>query len=378
MRILYLSEARLASDTANSIHVVRMAAALARQGHEVLLWGWRGALDDAELRSHYGLDDENLLIVRDPVGSGRPTGRIRRLLRRARDERRALRRLRRAWRPDLVYARNLFALLWTDRTTPTILESHAPATDRIRAAVERVVLSQARLRRLVLISSALRDLYSPEPPSALDVIVAHDAADDPAADGASVGPPPRVPGRPLRVGHVGHLYPGRGGELLSAVAARLPDVEFHLVGGTAQDIARLRPDAPANVVFHGQVPPSAVAAHYAAFDVLVGPYQRRVSVQGGGDTSRWMSPMKLFEYLSWGRPLVFSDLPVLREVLDGENAMLVPPDDVDAWVHAIARLRDDEVLAARLGTRARADFLADHTWDHRAARVLAGLGLAAD
>ncbi len=384
MRILYLSEAELASGTANSVHVVRMAGALARRGHEVVLWGWRGDLDDGPLREHYGVEDR-LRIVRADVADHRggaavragatPLRRLGWILRRLRAERRSIRRLLRSWRPDLVYSRNLLGSMWLDPRTPLILESHAPAATWLRAWAERMVLRRPGARRLVLISAALRDLYSPRPPASVDIVVAHDAADDPARDGRSVGPVVRGSGRPLRVGHVGHLYPGRGAELLLEVAGRMPDVEMHLVGGTVEDITRLQRVAPPNVTFHGHVPPSTLARHYAGFDVLVGPYQRSVAVHGGtGDTSRWMSPMKLFEYLSWGRPLVFSDLPVLREVLrDGENALLVPPDDASAWVDAIARLHDDAALAERLGQRARQEFLAGHTWDHRAAAVLAGL-----
>jgi glycosyltransferase involved in cell wall biosynthesis len=89
-----------------------------------------------------------------------------------------------------------------------------------------------------------------------------------------------------------------------------------------------------------------------------------------------MSPMKLFEYLSWGAAIVFSDLAVVREVLEHErDALLVEPDDVDAWVRAIERFRDEPGLAQRLGAAARQEFLAEHTWDHRARRVLADLGL---
>jgi hypothetical protein len=232
VRILYLSESVLASDAADSVHVVRMAAALARRGHDVVLWGWRGGLGDAGLRRHYGVTESRLRVVRADVGSPAtraaaraglpPLARLRWLAARARAERSALRELLGTWRPDLVYARNLLALLWVARGLPTVLESHAPAADPLRAAVERGIGRRPGLRRLVVISDALRDRYRPLPPEGVDVVVAHDAADDPAADGHVVGPRSAPPGTPFRVGHVGHLYPGRGGELLLEVAGGPP------------------------------------------------------------------------------------------------------------------------------------------------------------
>jgi glycosyltransferase involved in cell wall biosynthesis len=103
------------------------------------------------------------------------------------------------------------------------------------------------------------------------------------------------------------------------------------------------------------------------------PYQSRVSIGSGEhDTAQWMSPMKMFEYLGSGVPIISSDLPVLREILSHEcNALLVPPADIDAWLAALDRLTTDVTLAERIGERGHADYLERHTWDHRANRLLA-------
>jgi glycosyltransferase involved in cell wall biosynthesis len=394
MRILYLSESSLASDGADSVHVVRMSSAFSRAGHDVTLWAWRGDLDDAAMARHYGADERLHIVRADVVPRGLreraaagfgPVGRILWLIRRTLGERAAIRSIVQDARPDVVFARNLLGLLWVDRSIPVVFESHRPPEDRLRRQLERWIL-RGRLRRLVVISGALAERYERAAPAlARMVLVAHDAADDPFEHGTPQPALERATDaeeqRPrLRVGHVGHLYEGRGAELLLDVAERLPDVEFHFVGGAAEDVERIRRTVAdrgmGNVVLHGHRPPSELASWYASFDVLVAPYQRRVTVRGGGDTSAFMSPMKLFEYLSWGAAIVFSDLPVIHEVLQHErDALLVEPDDVDAWVRSIERFRDEPGLAQRLGAAARQQFLAEHTWDHRARRVLADLGL---
>ena len=96
----------------------------------------------------------------------------------------------------------------------------------------------------------------------------------------------------------------------------------------------------------------------------------------GGDVgaARWMSPLKIFEYMAHGKPIVATDLPVIREVLEHErNALLAPSGDLDAWEHAARRLVDDPALRERLGGRAREDFEAGYSWRARARAVLEGL-----
>ena len=58
------------------------------------------------------------------------------------------------------------------------------------------------------------------------------------------------------------------------------------------------------------------------------------------DTSRFMSPLKIFEYMSHKKPIIVSDLPVIREVLNEKNSILIDSDNVRLWVEAILKLKD--------------------------------------
>ena len=100
------------------------------------------------------------------------------------------------------------------------------------------------------------------------------------------------------------------------------------------------------------------------------PYQQEVRIGNGLDTSQWMSPMKMFEYMLAGRPIISSNLRVLREVLHDEvNALLVGADDVGAWESALKQL-DSPELRYKLARNAYDEASTNYTWDIRVQRVL--------
>ena len=164
--------------------------------------------------------------------------------------------------------------------------------------------------------------------------------------------------------------------MIVEMAERCRWADFHLVGGTDEDVAcwRDRLRSVENVKVYGFVPLSETGGYRLACDVLLAPYQEHVAVQGGGDTSAWMSPLKVFEYMAAGRAILCSDLPVLREVLTDETtALLCSPGDLTSWVTALERLRDDAGFREQLGRNARAEYLSKYTWKARAEKVLMGL-----
>jgi glycosyltransferase involved in cell wall biosynthesis len=202
-----------------------------------------------------------------------------------------------------------------------------------------------------------------------------------APDGADPFPPGitarQLPGRrgARQVGYVGHLYPGKGMETVAMLARQLHDMDFHVVGGRDTDIAAWhgRTADLRNLTYHGHVPGPQVPSYLAAMDVLLAPPLPTTRSAAGRDIGRWMSPLKIFEYMASGRPIVASDIPAVREILsDGVNALLAAPLDVDAWAAALQRL-EDPALASRIGARAREDLEARYTWRRRAENIIAAL-----
>ena len=380
MRILYLSASVVPSQTANSIQVMRMCDAFAANGHDVLLLAYDGAKESAADVSlgddfaHYGVQPRFQIRKR-------PLGRLP-FIRTYTDARFVLRTLKSGPRPDLIYGRHLTNIAIALTTgLPAMLEMHdVPRTRQASVALSWLV-RQPNFLRLITNSDALRrELVRRFPflPESKQM-VAQNAGDESVLEHSGAVPHVALNrSGALQVGYVGQLYAGRGIELIFGLAERLPHMDFHIVGGTPEDLEQHCSQASApNIHFYGFVPPATVGAYLAQFDVVLAPYQEQVMVAGGrSDTARWMCPLKLFDYMSMGKAIVCSDLPVLREVLtDGETALLVPPRDVTAWVQALTHLYESPSRRAELGAAARRRFLARHTWKMRAMSVLDGLSL---
>jgi len=147
-----------------------------------------------------------------------------------------------------------------------------------------------------------------------------------------------------------------------------PDVLFVAAGGSEQDMARYKKaasDAGVNgrVNLFGHMTQERLALFQQAADVLLMPFP---------DTPHYrehMSPVKMFEYMASGRPIIASDLPTIREVLNEGNAIIVRPSDPDDIVAAVDRLRLRNDLARSLADQALLD-VKDYSWEQRAKRVI--------
>lgn len=82
-----------------------------------------------------------------------------------------------------------------------------------------------------------------------------------------------------------------------------------------------------------------------------------------------LPPLKLFEYMASGRPIIASDLPALREVLNDKNALFFKPSDASDLARVIKMLISSQTLGYHLSQQALAD-VKEYTWDKRAKKIL--------
>lgn len=177
-------------------------------------------------------------------------------------------------------------------------------------------------------------------------------------------------------GYSGHLYSGRGIGLILTLAQRLPEYYFLLIGGKPDDVTELKSIVSEreldNVLITGFVPNSQLPGYQAMCDVLLMPYQKQVAASSGGDIANYLSPLKLFEYLACGRAILSSNLPVLQEILDDSNALLLDPQDIDNWVQSVVMLKNDPGTRSKLAKKAQQDSR-QYSWISRAEKILNGI-----
>ncbi len=378
MRIHYLSRSTLISDSANAVHVMKMCNAMASLGHDVTLHGYKGEGKPQDIPLYYDTKHPFSIHLHDEHKSGlsKHLWSLRAALPFVKVG--GLPSLLYAWkslRPllkdaDLVFSRNIYWMPALPKDQGFIFESHTPPQNTLQKWIEGRLYRRASCRGVVVISDKMREIYETLFPDCKEkFIVAHDGADDPHPENTE-----ERHARPFKnIGYVGQLYKGRGIEIIMDCAKALPDLSFHIVGGRPEMIENYKQDgAPQNIIFHGHQPHAKLPEFYNSFDCVLAPYQRKVSVAGdAGDTSTFMSPLKIFEYMSWGLPIICSDMPVLREVLQGgENALMVEPDCSEEWTRALTKLEQDKATRLNISQNAKADFMAHYTWQKRARKIL--------
>lgn len=373
MKIAYLSVSRVPSRTANSVQVMKMCQAMAELGHDVHLVSPRfdaaAADEQAALRVHYGL--------RTPF-SMHWLGCRTALARRAYT-------VRSAWRArqlvaDAVYTRDVGVAACAARLgLPTIFEVHHVPEGRLAGPALRRYLKTPG-RHVVAISEALgRELERMDTAGVrAPILVEHDGVDlERYEDLPSAGEAAARIGldaRRFRIGYTGQLYPAKGIDWVLHLATHLPEAEFLIVGGDEPAIRARQDDARQlgvdNVRFAGFVANEKVPLYQASCDVLLMPYRPHAIDPDRQDTSAWMSPLKMFEYMAAQRLIVASDLPVVREILNETNAVLCGPTDTSAWVGALRRAMHDAEWRRTLVLEAWRDVQA-RSWRTRAERILA-------
>jgi len=370
MKIVCIAASFIPSNTANSIQVVKATQAIAELGHEVtLLVPGQVQTDWMDLERHYGLQTrfkiqwvpENLVFRRYDFAFN------------------AL-KLARQMAPDLIYTWVLQAgvlALW--QGVPVVLELHDRVRGKVGPWLFRRFYQSKTPRRLLTNTHALKDALITDfklDTAKLEIQVAPNGVDleryqnllSPEESRRNLDLPAG-----FTAGYTGHFYAGRGIHLMFEMAKALPAIQFLWVGGEAVDVAEWRVQIERqnikNVTITGFVDNAEVAQYQAAAEVLLMPYSTSIAGSGGGDSAEIASPMKMFEYLAAGRAIVSSDLPVVYEVLNKENAVFCPPEDLSAWCSAISDLHADPDRCKQLGGAARST-AENFTWRARAESAL--------
>ena len=376
MKIAYVGSPELFSRGASSIHVMKMCQAMQNLGidFDLLLPYYSNTRD---IFDYYGIEEKftiKRLFPSYPKSSPRHvlhgivgslyTGIFKR-------------------RYDLIITKNIFCTYLATKVfgLDTIYDAHHPLVNTVATRLFDSFKDSESLVRFSTNTEGLGDLYKELGLPEEKLIAAPNGVELKKFEDL----PSRMDARKILslpldqkiVCYAGNSYEGRGIEFLIECAAEMQGVLFLIVGGLDEDIIRYQDLAHAKGVSNfeqvGFVQHREVPLYLSAADALVMPYTSKMTIKGGTAASSFTSPMKLFEYMAAGRPIVATGLPAIEEILhDGVNSIVVEPNRLDCLIQGIKTALEDKALSQRIAEYA-AEEVKTYTWENRVKNILVDL-----
>ena len=325
--IYYITQSRIASPSANSIHVVNMFHSLDRYYFDkVRLFYIRG--ESTNVRDFYGID------LKLDKGYVRTSHLLINLLAKL------------LWdKPRLIYSRSIYGSLLCNMLGFSVLHEHHTVKRGIEGCAQRLLLLFKYNRHAFITHELAKDLrcndYLHLPDASRKFNTCERAQKN-------------------TIGYIGSDKPGKGMGIVAAVSELVIDKLFIIAGNTTPRIDRL------NLTYFGLLKPAVIPDILGRCEVVILPNYG----SSNQDINKYTSPLKLFEYMAAKKIIVLSDLSVFREILSEEDAYFFEPGNVSSLKEAIFSVYADFDRAEIKAERAYQKFLKYYTWDIRAKKLL--------
>lgn len=377
-KLKYIANLRLPTDKAHSIQIMKMCEAFASQGIDVelIIPDKRNNTEETEVFEYYNIKTPfkiRKISGTDFLGKTRNFGKVF------------------YWIDLLVF---LFSLYFTTHFEEgSIIYSRDPILFIPFLNLNREYRLQAEIHSLparrylflkllkftkgiVVVTRYLKEMLIEHGFSEEKIIVAPDAVDLKAFDIIISKKEARdrlgLSENKILVGYVGMLKTmgmGKGIDVaLASLKGLRPETELVLIGGDQKDIDSYKKLAKElgvheRVQFTGRVPYSSIPLYLKACDVLIAPFPETEHYK------YFMSPLKLFEYMASGVPIIASDLPSLREIVDESMVNFVIPDDpkdLSRIITDVLNCYNDALNKAQKSLRG----VQAYSWQKRAQNIL--------
>lgn len=266
---------------------------------------------------------------------------------------------------DIIYTRDKFSLFHILFKKNLFFEAHTfPKNYFLYSPFLK------RFKKIIVITQKLKDFFVEKGINADKILVASDGVD---LEKFNIKDSQEECRRKLNLSldkkivlYTGHVYEWKGAQTLAKASHFLPeDVEIYFVGGTDRDIKEFKArNSKLKIKVVGHKPYSEIPFWLKAADVLVLPNSAKKEI-----SRYWTSPLKMFEYMASKRPIIASDLPSIREILNKNNAFLVEPDSPEKLAKSIKNTLKNPNLSAKISNQAFNDVLS-YSWQKRAKNIL--------
>lgn len=274
---------------------------------------------------------------------------------------------------NLVYTRDLICLLFLSKRFKVVYEAHS--LPKKQSWLYRRLIS--KVDKIVAITQGLRDDLIKLGVSSSKIFIAPDAVD---LEQFAISDSQKDCRKKLKLPldkqialYAGHLYQWKGIYTVLESAQLLPEILFVFVGGLGEELLmflkRLKDLNLNNVLAVGQKKNEEIPYFLKAADVLLLSNSAQELI-----SARYTSPLKLFEYMASGVPIVSTNLPSIKEILNDQNAVLVEADNFSEMAKGIKKIMEDKNFGNLLAAQALSD-VKDYTWQNRAKSILQFINL---
>ncbi len=370
MKLIYIANIRLPTEKAHGLQIMKMCEAFARQGAKVkLVVPWRFNPIKEDPFEYYGVE-KNFKITKLPSLDLVKLGKIGFLIQSL-----SFSKFAQIYalfkKADVIYSRDELPLFYLSFLKKNLfLEVHTNAYNFL------IKTTLKKCKGIIAITYGLKDFLISKGINADKILVASDAVDlgefDIKISKEEARKKLNLPSDKVIIGYVGSLKT-MGMEKGIGVAIKFlkflnENCVLVLVGGRKEDNEFYRKEAEESglaerVLFVGQVKHQLVPLYLKSFDIAIAPFPKNEHYEF------YMSPMKIFEYMASGRPIVASDLPSLREVLNKDNAILVKSDSPESLAEGVKKTLQNPELTDKISKQAFHD-IRNYTWEKRAENIL--------
>ncbi|MBU1203301.1 glycosyltransferase [Patescibacteria group bacterium] len=369
----YIANVRLPSERANSLQIAKMCESFAKAGANVCLVAPKRKNNINEDVFSYHKVKNNFKIIYLPsidlVGKVPKLGFWLQSLTFSISVRKYLKK---KYKGSVIYTRDEYLLPFLQRLNCRIFwEAHALPKNikfylKYLSKCEKIfVLTKTIKNRLISLGINSTDIYvSPDAVdlSIFDILFSKDKAREKF----------KLPQDKIILGYTGSLTTkdmDKGVSCILRALSYLPhEILFLAVGGNGEDIKKYKQKTAdlvidERVIFLPKVSQYDLAIYQKAFDILL------MSFPNKEHFAYYMSPLKMFEYMSAKRPIITSDLPSIREVLTEKSAIFFRPDDPKDLAEKVSMILCNSKLAEEISERAYLD-VQNYSWDKRAKKIL--------
>lgn len=374
MKILYIAHARIPTEKAHGLTIVKSCEAFARAGATVeLLLPRRKTPFTKDLYETYAVEKNFTATYLKGIDAlGTFSGKLVFFIQSRFFYFRAVWYARAYDRKEWVIYTRDYELIQplARRGFKVIFECHALSSRR-----DKFFAASRKAHRIVVISKALKDAYLGARFQDAQILVAPSGVDlgifqisTSRADARSQTVLPTDGHIITYTGNFTTMGEDKGISTILKSLPFIPKVLFVAVGGSTKDIERYQKEAEAlgvasRIVLRGHAPQSTLALYERAADVLLMPFPDKPHYRNH------MSPVKMFEYMASGTPIVATNLPTIREVLNDTNATLIPPEDPQSLAPAVSNIFAHIGNADIRAQKAILDVM-QYSWSARTERVI--------